>query len=222
MNNSQLKNGIAGLCTAAALVLSPVSASAQELPLDGLLALGDFGGGLEGLLVLGDFAELGDVGDMGSLGGMDQLEGLEELGNGFGEVGGLSAVEIPVLGSLDPEVAEDSGALPPLALGLITGGGFDVLSELGIEIIMDAIEDGGPGGIPLIGSDLEALSTQDGLATGLQEAANDFSLPIGLPVIERSPAQLYAPVLFALFATYGLELGDGSIPEPGLGEMLAQ
>lgn len=221
MNLKQLKNGVAGLVMASAMALAPASASAQDLPLAGLLALGDFGGGVDGLLVLGDLGELGgDLGGLDSLGGFDQLGGLGELSGGFGDLGGLSAVEIPVIGSLDPAIAEDSGILPPLALGLITGGGLDVLSELGLDIITGALEDGGLGGIPLIGSDLENFTSPVGFVTGLQGLANDFSSPIGLPVIERSPLQLYAPVVFALLATYGLELGDGSIPELGLGDML--
>ncbi|GAB3372833.1 hypothetical protein NCG89_06640 [Spongiibacter taiwanensis] len=236
MNNNLVKKTLMGSAFAVAFTAAgSVNAQIPGLPTDALGGLTSFDlaslGGLD-ILSLDSFGGLdllaiGDFGDLGGLGGLDILSldalgGLDLLAIGdFGDLGGLGDFGSVLslgggLGGLDQLPVEDLTGLvglelPPYATGLFSGG-LDALGVLGLDTFGDILGGGGIPEIPLIGIDLAAFLTPEGLVSGLEGLATDYTLPIGLPVLTRNPAQLYLPVVFSALGTQGLPLGNGAPP----------
>ncbi|POP52825.1 hypothetical protein [Zhongshania marina] len=186
MNTTQLKHSVIGVACAAAMAAMPITASAQlpggALPIEGLTGILGSTGGLGGLGDLGSLAGAG-----GGLGGLTQITGIINGGTGALGVG-----------------------LPDFAFGLFDGG-LATLSTLGLDIIDGIIGGGGFGGIPLLGGDIAAFVTPEGLVSGLTGLSN-FELPIAIPVVGPHPLKLYGPVVLSILDTQGLPVGGIPLP----------
>lgn len=206
MTSTKLKSTLLGMACATALATAPLTASAQvsgvALPIDGLTGLLGSAGGLGSLTSLG-----------GGLGGLTSLGG--GLGGLSGASGGLTGLTdgLTSLGQVTVLLNGLTGAggieLPDLTTGLLDSG-LQTLSVLGLDIL-DGIIGGGPAGIPLLGGDIAAFLTPEGLISGVTGLAS-FRLPIAIPVVGPEPLKLYAPVVLAILDTQGLPVGGIPLP----------
>lgn len=198
-----LKSKLFGIACATALTAMPFTASAQvpgvALPIDGLSGILGSAGGLGGLTSLG--GGLGGLGSLTSLGG--GLGGLTSLGNGLDGLGQIT----PVI----TDLTSASGlVLPDFGFGLLDGG-LATLSTLGLDIVQNILGGGGLSEIPLLGGDISAFLTPEGLISGASGLAS-FRLPIAIPVVGPEPLKLYAPVVLAILETQGLPVGGIPLP----------
>ncbi|MDF1693948.1 MAG: hypothetical protein P1U47_16350 [Zhongshania sp.] len=191
MTATKIKRTLLGIACATGMAAMPFAASAQisgvALPIDNLTVLLGSSGGLNGLSSLG-----GGLGDLGGLTG--GLDGLGQITTVLGGATGAIGVEIPDFG-----------------YGLLDGG-LATLSALGLDILQEILGGGGISAIPLLGGDITAFLTPDGLVTGLTELASSQTLPIAIPVVGPHPLKLYAPVVLAILDTQGLPVGNIPLP----------
>ena len=209
MTSTKLKSTLLGMACATALATAPFTASAQvsgiALPIDGLTGLLGSAGGLGSLTSLG-----GGLGGLTSLGG-----GLGGLSGASGGLGGLTGLTdgLTSLGQVTVLLNGLTGAggieLPDLTTGLLDSG-LQTLSVLGLDILDDIIG-GGPAGIPLLGGDIAAFLTPEGLISGVTGLLS-LELPISLPVVGPHPVKLFGPVVVQILETQGLPLGDLPLP----------
>jgi hypothetical protein len=94
--------------------------------------------------------------------------------------------------------------------GLLDGG-LATLSTLGLDIVQNILGGGGLSEIPLLGGDISAFLTPEGLISGASGLAS-FRLPIAIPVVGPEPLKLYAPVVLAILETQGLPVGGIPLP----------
>ncbi len=149
-------------------------------------------------LPLAASAQLPSAGGLNSIaslsGGMGGLDGL-------GQITDIASTGTDALGV----------ALPDFGFGLLDGG-LATLSTLGADTLMAIVGGGGINAIPLLGGDISAFLTPEGLVSGLSALAADQELPIAIPVVGPHPLKLYAPVVLAIVSSQGVPVGD--IPMP--------
>lgn len=110
-----------------------------------------------------------------------------------------------------PAVALPTGTLGGLPaptglpeLGLPFGVDPFTVGDTFIAIGAGALAGGGLSGVPLIGEELNGLTTPEGAQAGLEMVVSEQKLPVGIPVVGRQPHKLYGPVFIAILRSNGV------------------